>query len=124
MDKIKLAQKGESRACSFLKRQGFKILERNFRTRFAEIDIVAKDKETICFVEVKTRSGNDFGLPQDSLTKNKINHISKAALFYLKKKNLSDVPCRFDVVSIIDDLRESKIDLIKDAFCLSEKYSY
>ena len=124
MYKIRLARKGEDKATHFLKAKGYRILERNYHSKFGEIDIVAKDKDTICFIEVKTRTSTDFGLPQDALIKRKIRHISRVALDYLKKNNLMTWKARFDVVSIVDSLVGNKIELIKDAFYLDERYSY
>ncbi len=91
---------GEDLACEFLKKLGFKILERNFRIRGGEIDIVAKDGETYVFVEVKTRYTHEFGLPEESVTPWKINFLIRASQFYLLKKKSIDQPFRLDVVSI------------------------
>lgn len=125
MDKISLAKNGEDKATSFLRANGYRILERNYRSKFGEIDIIAKDKDCICFIEVKTRSSSNFGLPQDSVIKRKIRHISRAALDYLKRNNLLDLPARFDVVSILDNQADKdNIGIIKDAFCLDNKYIY
>jgi len=78
-----LAKQGEKKASSFLKSKGYKILCMNFRSRLGEIDIIAKDKDSICFIEVKTRRSSNFGLPKDSISKRKINHISRVALYYI-----------------------------------------
>lgn len=91
---------GETLACEFLKKQNYKILERNFRIRGGEIDIVAKDKDTIVFVEVKTRYTHEFGAPAESVTPWKINFLIRAAQFYILKHKMENLPLRIDVVTI------------------------
>jgi len=104
---------GENLACDFLKKQGYKILERNFRIRGGEIDVIAKDGDTLVYVEVKTRSSNQFGTPEESITVKKIRFLERAAKFYrLKRYNLSQSE-RIDAVSVT--LSESpEIKLIKN----------
>jgi len=119
---LTLGKSGEELAVSLLKENGYKIIERNFRTKIGEIDIVAWDKDTISFVEVKLRNSDRFGLPQEAITAFKRRQISKAALIYLKQKNLLDKKARFDVVSIILSKEGSKTDLIKNAFELEAGY--
>ena len=84
----------------YLKRKGYKILCKNFRTPFGEIDIVAKNKEMIVFVEVKLRKTGKYGAPEYAITYYKKMHIIKSAFFYLKKYNNFDKPYRFDVITI------------------------
>lgn len=107
---------GEELACEFLKKQGYKILERNFRIRGGEIDIVAMDKNYLVFVEVKTRYSYEFGLPSESMTPWKIKHLLKTAKFYLQKINWGDGPYRLDFISVdfTCDRNNPKIDLIKN----------
>ncbi|MEW6009324.1 MAG: YraN family protein [Candidatus Omnitrophota bacterium] len=112
----------ESVAVDFLEKQGYKILEKNFRTKLGEIDIIAKDKNTICFVEVKSRANTSRGLPEEAINSFKRRKISRTALAFLKQKNLMDSDARFDVVSI--DLNEVKVTLFKNAFELNNKYLY
>jgi putative endonuclease len=115
---------GEDLACDFLKAHGYKILHRNFRTRLGEIDIVAKDKDVLCFIEVKTRTSGDLGLPVESLTYFKQRQIARATLVYLQtKKGLKD-KARFDVVSVQLWHNPPKIDIITNAFELGSNYSY
>jgi len=111
-----LAKSGELKAVEYLKKKGFKILEKNFRCVFGEIDIIAQDKKTICFVEVKSRSSDQFGQPVEAIGKIKRRHIVNCANVYLKKYNLMDRSARFDVVSILND----EIKLIKNAFTLND----
>lgn len=110
---------GERIAESYLTQMGYKILEKNFRGSRGEIDIIAQDNDVICFIEVKTRTGEVYGTPSESVDIRKMAKISHMAMMYLYKKKLRNKPCRFDVVEIwIDkDTDEAKrINLIKDAF--------
>ncbi|MFH1198563.1 MAG: YraN family protein [Candidatus Omnitrophota bacterium] len=120
-DNLTKGKRGEEEAVNFLRKQGYKIIARNFRTRLGEIDIIAKDKDTICFIEVKARSSDKFGLPAESVTGFKQRQISKAAIVFLKDKNLLDSPARFDIVSI--RYPGSKIGLIKNAFELDSNFT-
>lgn len=89
---------GENFATRFLKEKGYQILEQNYRNKIGEIDIVAKQKDIIVFVEVKSRNSAKFGLPREAVTVHKQNKIRKVALVYLSQKRLMNVQCRFDVV--------------------------
>ena len=100
---------GEQAAAKYLQRLGYKILERNYRySRFAEIDIVAKDKDTIVFAEVKTRTGTTFGHPFEAINHTKIENIFKAGLYYLKNTKETYKKYRIDVISVIGDLKTEK----------------
>ncbi|MCM8780504.1 MAG: YraN family protein [Candidatus Omnitrophica bacterium] len=114
---------GETYALDFLKRQGYKIIFRNFRNRFGEIDIVARDSDTLCFVEVKTRGSDRYGLPQEAVAKSKQRRLIKLALSFLKEKDLLDKKARFDVVSVrySDKGSQPQLELIKNAFELDEE---
>ncbi|MDP1852821.1 MAG: YraN family protein [Candidatus Omnitrophota bacterium] len=121
MHNIALGKAGEDEAVNFLKKKGYKILERNWRLkRFGEIDIIAKDRNVFCFIEVKTRVTSFFGQPYEAVDKNKQFKLSVLAISYLKSKNLMDSAARFDIVSISG----KKINLFTDAFPLSERFSY
>ena len=109
-------QKGESAAISFLQANGFNILETNFQTRAAEIDIIAKDHETLCFVEVKTRRNINKGFPKESVTVSKQNKIILGATFYLKKNRLMESKIRFDVIEVLEKDGRLEFNLIKNAF--------
>lgn len=119
-----LGNLGEEAAVGLLKDNGYKILARNYKDRLGEIDIVARDKDTLCFIEVKTRNSLSFGLPQEAVSRAKQRQISKAALNFLKKNNLLDKKARFDVVSVVYSGGRSQLDLIKDAFDLDSSYTY
>ncbi|MBI4972359.1 MAG: YraN family protein [Candidatus Omnitrophica bacterium] len=121
-ENLYLGKSGEEIAAKFLADNGYKILQRNYRSRLGEIDIIAKDKDTLCFVEVKTRISDKQGLPVESIISFKQRRISKAALVFLKEKNLLNEKARFDVVSILYESGRPNIELIKDAFELEERY--
>jgi putative endonuclease len=121
---LQLGKNGEESAESFLKNSGYKILTRNYKTKLGEIDIIAREKDCICFVEVKTRNSADFGLPKEAITPRKQRQIAKTALSYLKEKDLLDKRARFDVVSVLLDETGPKIELIKNAFELSPEFTY
>ncbi len=120
---LDFGKEAESAAVKFLKAQGYKLLRRNYKTKFSEIDIVAEDKNVICFVEVKARHSTLFGSPGEAISAHKQRQISKSAICYLKENNLLKQPARFDVVTLLykEDLPE--IDLIKDAFELSPGFT-
>ena len=95
-----LGKAGEDVACEELLRRGYAIIERRYRTRFGEIDIVARDGETTVFVEVKTRAGHDFGEGAEAVTPWKQRRIGQMAVDYASRHSLHDSPCRFDVVTV------------------------
>lgn len=110
-------KRGEAAAIRFLKKRGYSILDTNYRCRSGEIDIVAREKDNIVFVEVKTRTSIEFGLPEESLSTRKMTHLTKVALTYLSHRNIKGASCRFDVVSVLmkgEDIQS--IRLTKDAF--------
>ncbi len=115
-ENLVLGKSGEEIAAGFLKKSGYKIILRNYKNRLGEIDIIARDKDTICFIEVKTRSSERFGLPQEAVSGFKQRQLARVALGFLKERNLLEQKARFDVVSIISSADSPKIDLIKDAF--------
>ncbi|MBI5238363.1 MAG: YraN family protein [Deltaproteobacteria bacterium] len=108
---------GEEEAQRVLKKNGYKILDRNFRARFGEIDIVAMDRGVIVFVEVRTKKAQSmFASPGESIDMRKQKRITLAAEEYLTSCGMADHPARFDVVSIEIDGGAFKAELIKDAF--------
>jgi putative endonuclease len=111
-----LGSKGEDLAIQFLKKKGYRIIERNYKTSVGEIDIIARDGNTIVFVEVKTRTDDSFGYPFEAVNKKKRQKLKNLALLYLKRQ-VKESPVRFDVLSIFyTDAREQEIAHIKDAF--------
>lgn len=111
-------KRGEDCAVRFLKKEGYRIIERNYRCVFGEIDIIAFDGETISFVEVKSRTSNRFGNPEEAVVTRKQEKISRIALHYLEKKNFDEKTARFDVVAINFSSKGESVKLIKDAFDL------
>jgi putative endonuclease len=99
-DKIKTGSKGENLAAEFLKRKGFDIVARNYRHRHAEIDLIIKRDDWLIFVEVKTRSSNSFGEPEEFVSLFKANKIFEAAEAYIFKTDWQG-HVRFDVVSVM-----------------------
>ena len=118
-EKQQFGKKGESLAARHLKQSGYRIIEKNFRTKQGEIDIIAKDKDTIVFVEVKSRKNDRFGNPKWAITPWKQRKISMVALEYLKATQQINVKARFDVVSINRAQESRRIELIKNAFELA-----
>ncbi len=117
-DRILLGKSAEDLAVDFLKRQGYRIIRCNVRLKFGEIDIVAREGDTLCFIEVKARLSEDFGSPLESIPFFKQRKLSKLALAYLKKYyHKVDIKSRFDVVALApDDRGEGTIELIRNAF--------
>ena len=109
-----LGRAGEVEASKFLKKLGFTILEMNFRTHVGEADIIAKDGETIVFIEVKTRTDEEFGTPGEAVNLKKQEKYYKVASEYLLKKGYANNPARFDVVEI----QNGKINHIINAFSM------
>lgn len=108
---------GEEIATAFLLKQGYRILERNYRTVLGEIDIVAQDGKMLVFVEVKARSGARFGAPQFAVDLRKQAKMSRVALAYLSQKKIGTSQCRFDVIGIVRDSNgATSIEHLKDAF--------
>jgi putative endonuclease len=109
-----------------VRREGYKILYRNFKGRSGgEIDIVCRHNDTLVFVEVKTRTREDFGRPFTAVDRQKQKRISRGALAWLRMLDNPDILFRFDVVEvIIADNARPRVELIKNAFPLSRPYLY
>ena len=114
-------KRSESDAVIHLKKLGYKILETNYRNRLGEIDIIAKDRGTIAFVEVKARKSKTYGNPKWAITPKKQRKISMVALSYLKSTRQIQAKARFDVVTVTLNSEDtaSTIDVIKNAFELA-----
>ena len=97
---LRPGEAGEDHACVFLRGAGFRVLERNFRCRSGEVDVIATDGDTVVFVEVKERHGDTHGEGHESVTFGKRRRLVRAAVLYASRKGLSESPLRFDVVSI------------------------
>ncbi|WP_300669245.1 YraN family protein [Desulfoluna sp.] len=107
---------GERRAARYLKRRGYRILARNAVTPLGEIDLVAEDKGTLVFVEVKSRTSTLFGRPEDAVTKTKQATLARAALYWLKSHDALGRPARFDVVAILAGQDTFDVQVIENAF--------
>jgi len=114
MNNLELGKYGEALAAKFLKKNKHKILEQNAKLKTGEIDIIAFDKadNCICFIEVKTRIGDSFGLPREAVGKERQHRYKNAAISYLKMRKLINSKTRFDVIEILD----GDIIHIKNAF--------
>ncbi|GAM11431.1 hypothetical protein OR1_03747 [Geobacter sp. OR-1] len=116
----RVGSQGEDLATAFLEWQGYVILERNYRCKGGEVDIVAKEGKTVVFVEVKTRRTASYGVPQLSVTPFKQRQIMKASLTWLASHRQLEAPARFDVIAIIlHGDGEPAFDHIRNAFDLN-----
>ncbi|MFB0564569.1 MAG: YraN family protein [Candidatus Aminicenantaceae bacterium] len=112
-----LGKSGEETALEYLKNKNYRIIKRNYRFLRGEIDIIAYDKNTLVFIEVKTRRSKVFGLPEESVTPRKQNQIRKIAQGFLAKNDLKNIVCRFDVLSLSCCEKDGyKIKHIQNAF--------
>jgi putative endonuclease len=116
--KKSLGERGEDAAARFLKRLRYHVLGRQVQTKSGEIDIVAVDRRTVVFVEVKTRHSTDAGHPTEAVDDNKQARLTRAALSYLKANGLLEYACRFDVVAVIwsDETSQPAIEHYRNAF--------
>jgi putative endonuclease len=118
--KITTGKEGEKIAAAFLKKNGYRICEINFRCVLGEIDIIAKEKDELVFIEVKTRKSAELGYPEQAVGTRKQKKMSQLALWYLQKKNITGADARFDVVAITMLPSGNEIKLIKNAFDFNE----
>ncbi len=118
-ERIELGMRGERLAFEELKKLGYKILERNYRCRFGEIDLIARHRDTLVFVEIKTRRGKTLGYAKEAVNSGKQRRMSKAALAYLKAKTQGCVSARFDVVAISLTSSGPEVEIVTDAFELA-----
>ena len=116
-DHITLGQSGENYACRELERQGYAIVARRFRTRRGEIDVIARDGETLVFVEVKARRSTRYGTPLEAVTPFKRDRLVRMAAEYVLFEGVAYAQCRFDVVSVLfgEGLRP-RVEIVKNAF--------
>ena len=115
-----LGESGEEIACRELGARGYAIVARRYRTRYGEIDIVARDGDFVVFVEVKLRTTGEFGGAAESVTPWKQRRVIAMAVDYLSRNGLTDRPCRFDVVAVdMTETGEPQISVIESAFGLS-----
>src|SRR3989304_3470979 len=114
IDKKSLGQKGGEMVLKALEREGTRIMRKNFRCKQGEIDIIAEKKGVVCFIEVKARSSESFGLPEEAVTIWKQRRLLAAAYVYLEKKKIKSKDLRFDIVSV--DLNNENARILKNAF--------
>jgi len=120
-NRIVLGRAGEDEAVGFLKKKGYVIVERNVRSRQGEIDIVARHRDTVCFVEVRSRSGvATHALPLESVDARKQRRLAGLAMAYLKRRGWLDRKARFDVVSVVVEEGRPRVALVQNAFLLSD----
>lgn len=120
MNRAATGRLGEREAASFLEKKGYKVLERNYRCRFGEIDMIAREGATLVFVEVKTRATDRFGTPGESVDSRKQKKITLTAQYYIESNRLGEADMRFDVVGV--EMRDGvfSFELIRDAFEAAE----
>lgn len=96
----RVGRAGEAAARRYLQGRGYRVVESNYRCLYGEIDMIAFLGNILVFVEVRTRTGSSFGTPAESITAEKLNHLKKAALFYMKSRYGQEVACRFDLIAV------------------------
>lgn len=112
-----LGKTGEDLACEELRRRGYAILDRRYRTRSGELDIVARDGRTLVFVEVKTRASSWFGSPFEAVTAAKRRRVLAMAADYLARRGPRRANCRFDVAAVtFDEDGRPAVEIVTDAF--------
>lgn len=109
-------QKGEDGAARYLARHGYRIVKRNFRTARGEVDLIALDRGTLVFVEVKARASSAMGVPAEAVDERKQDKIRRAAEWYCARYHTAQRPVRFDVVAVTGTGSSQRIELLKDAF--------
>jgi len=114
-----LGKQGEDLAVAFMEQKGYTVVARNYRCRPGEIDIIARKKKLLCFIEVKTRRTGRFGPPQEAVTPAKQYKIGRAAQDFLQRHRLENWPARFDVIAVDFSSGEGIIDCIENAFELT-----
>ena len=115
MSKISQGAAGETLACRYLETQGLTLVERNYRCRVGELDLIMRDGEHLVFVEVRSRRNSRYGTPAETVTISKQRRLIRAASYYLQRCR-ANLPCRFDIIAIIQDEETPTLKWIKDAF--------
>ncbi|HOJ63622.1 MAG TPA: YraN family protein [Spirochaetota bacterium] len=116
MNKNKTGKLGEKIAKNYLEKNGIKIIEENYFTKFGEIDLIGIENKTIIFIEVKLRFSNSFGAPYEAVDLKKWEKLQNAASLYLTEHNINDMECRFDVISLLylNDTKKFNIEWLKN----------
>jgi putative endonuclease len=118
MRRIRTGKLGEDLAVAHLQKAGYQIIAQNYRCLYGEVDIVARDGDTIVFVEVKSRKSETFGEPQEAVGPEKRKKLSRISLHYLQQKQLETFNARFDVMAVKMSPEGNRINLIRNAFDL------
>lgn len=114
--RIKLGQMGERKAADYLARKGYRIIERNYKCKVGELDIIAMEGRTLIFVEVKTRSNLSYGMPCESINRTKKGHILRTARYYIQFNNFESLDTRIDVIEVLLMESDFYINHIENAF--------
>ncbi|MCG8431172.1 MAG: YraN family protein [Candidatus Omnitrophica bacterium] len=118
-ENVSVGQNAEQRAAAYLAHQGYRVIARNYRNKYGEIDIVARDGDTLCFIEVKSRlEGTED--PCAAVSEPKQRRLSRIALVFCAERGFDDCNARFDVIGVVRSAGGSRVVLIKDAFELIE----
>ena len=115
-ERMRTGAEGEDRARACLERAGYRILSRNYRCRYGEVDLVAEEGRVLAFVEVKARRGDRYGIPALAVTGAKRRRILRAALHWLVSNGMPDRPVRFDVVSLREGPAGWEVEILRGAF--------
>lgn len=115
----RFGKKAEDLAARYLKRRGYKIIARNYRTKAGEIDIIAREGRSLVFIEVKGRQSMRYGSAKAAVTPRKQRQVARVALWYLKETDQLDVKARFDVVAVTQKDGEARIEIVRNAFQLT-----
>jgi putative endonuclease len=118
-ERLDLGKEGELLALRRLEELGYRCIARNYRCALGEVDLVARDGDTLVFVEIKTRKGKGLGYAKQAVTERKKRQISKVALAYMKENHCCDVRSRFDVVAVRTGWGHEEIEVVKNAFELA-----
>lgn len=118
-ERLALGRLGERLAREEIRKLGYKEVARNYRCPLGEVDLIARDRDTLVFIEIKTRSGGPPGYAKEAVDRRKQRQLSKAALFYMKEQGVADERARFDVVAVSFRGGEPEIELIRNAFDLA-----
>lgn len=118
-ERLELGRFGEELALKKIKRLGYKKIIRNYRCPLGEVDLIARDGDTLVFIEIKTRRGKSIYYAKEAVDAKKKRQLSKVALAYMKSNNCCEVEARFDVVAVNVDGRRTQVEVIQNAFELA-----
>ena len=118
-ERLALGKLGEDLAFEKIKRLGYKKIIRNYRCPLGEVDLIARDGETLVFIEIKTRKGTSTGRAKEAVDARKRRQLSKVALAYMKSNKCVETRARFDVVAVGFEGNRAKIEVVKNAFELA-----